>query len=934
MHWLQRRDWWGNSCALWVLATLSFIAPLAWWSLWQIRLNNDVERWLPENDPERQILEWVHELFPTQDRILLTWRDSGLQDPRLNTLVKNLRPHWDAEGVRRGGSPYVQEVISPHELLQQMQAQGVEPREAVRRLLGLFIGTGPLRIKLSEVGKSLKQHLPAEWAQAAQRDLGLTLEITPASPDLLEKTSIPIFEQDLTTEEQIGSTSSSLPSLILSPSGEILETHNIEHDFCISWPGIRPGSEQTQRVVTWLSHYIPPWESHRMDAPKPALVAECFFVAGAPVGIAIALSEAGRADPREALKDIRQRAMQAGIASDSLHWAGSTIASTELNRAVAHAAWNVHAPWWLLPKRSILFTSALAIALLALILVRHVALAGLVLCVTLYTTFLAMAIVPASGGVLTMIHMVMPSLMMVITLSASIHMVNYWRLSHSAPPAEAAVMASKHAFWPCLMAAVSTALGVGALCSSSLAPVREFGFYAAAGTLVSLAIVLWGIPSLLMLWKKDVPPPHEGIQQSWRWWGEWLVRHASWGLAVSLTLTALCSFGLVFFRTETRAIRYFSRQASIVQDYHFLENHLSGAATIELLIRFDADAQHEENYLDRQEVIRAVEERLREHPEVTGCLALADFRPISQPPDDSASMLARSRYHKQANIIEDKLRSGEIAGVGAFYKYLEAQQQLPQITPNLFGTPGDEIWRITAQVRVMSSSDYHQVLQEIDSRVREILRYHPGADHIVTGTVPVFLRTQQAVLESLISSSGLAFALIAAIFVIQFRSLMAGLLSMVPNVIPITVIFGLVSLGGITIDVGTMMTASISLGMAVDSTLHFLTWFQRELRTGKGREQAVVSAVVHCGPAISQTACAVALGLLVLVPSELSLISRFGWIMAAMLGVALLGDIVILPQILASPLGCFFESSRRQSKSLPRVKLATEHDVTHREAAA
>ena len=73
------------------------------------------------------------------------------------------------------------------------------------------------------------------------------------------------------------------------------------------------------------------------------------------------------------------------------------------------------------------------------------------------------------------------------------------------------------------------------------------------------------------------------------------------------------------------------------------------------------------------------------------------------------------------------------------------------------------------------------------------------------------------------------------------------------------------------------------------------------------REQAIVETVIHCGPAIWQTSWMVALGLLVLVPAELLLISRFGWLMACMVGVALLGDIVLLPQMLASPLGRFFE---------------------------
>jgi hypothetical protein len=79
------------------------------------------------------------------------------------------------------------------------------------------------------------------------------------------------------------------------------------------------------------------------------------------------------------------------------------------------------------------------------------------------------------------------------------------------------------------------------------------------------------------------------------------------------------------------------------------------------------------------------------------------------------------------------------------------------------------------------------------------------------------------------------------------------------------------------------------------------------MRQGKSRQQSIIDALVHCGPAMWQTSLAVALGLLVLVPADLLLISRFGWLMAAIVGVALLGDIILIPQLLAGPLGALLE---------------------------
>ena len=205
---------------------------------------------------------------------------------------------------------------------------------------------------------------------------------------------------------------------------------------------------------------------------------------------------------------------------------------------------------------------------------------------------------------------------------------------------------------------------------------------------------------------------------------------------------------------------------------------------------------------------------------------------------------------------------------------------------------------------------------------------HPGTKHVITGAVPLFLRTQNAVLDSLISSFGLAGVLILAVFAIRLRSLPAALVAMLPNIMPITVVFGLISWCGMRVDIGTMITASIALGIAVDGTLHYLTWFQNGLKAGHSRNQAIADALAHCGPAMWQTSLAVAIGLLVLAPAELLLISRFGWLMAAMIGVALLADIMLLPNLLASPLGRLFDPRQVVAAAVETAVIEQEQKVS------
>jgi hypothetical protein len=104
-----------------------------------------------------------------------------------------------------------------------------------------------------------------------------------------------------------------------------------------------------------------------------------------------------------------------------------------------------------------------------------------------------------------------------------------------------------------------------------------------------------------------------------------------------------------------------------------------------------------------------------------------------------------------------------------------------------------------------------------------------------------------------------------------------------------------------------MITASIAMGIAVDGTLHMLEAFRDGLRQRLDRRSAAEQALGRCGPALWQSSAVIALGMLALFPVELLLISRFGWIMAALVAAALWGDAVLLPALLAGPLGAVLE---------------------------
>jgi uncharacterized protein len=194
---------------------------------------------------------------------------------------------------------------------------------------------------------------------------------------------------------------------------------------------------------------------------------------------------------------------------------------------------------------------------------------------------------------------------------------------------------------------------------------------------------------------------------------------------------------------------------------------------------------------------------------------------------------------------------------------------------------------------------------------------------IYTGVVPVIYKAQRTLLVSLTESIIMAFVLIALVMAALinpgrslktffaprnlYDGLIGGLVAMIPNVFPLIVVFGAMCFLGIRIDIGTMMVASVAMGVAVDDTIHFLAWYRDHLDKGMGREDAVIETFRRVGSAMVQTTIVGGLGLFVFALSTFTPTQRFGTLMLTMLVTALAGDLLLLPALLTGPLGKYFK---------------------------
>jgi predicted RND superfamily exporter protein len=159
------------------------------------------------------------------------------------------------------------------------------------------------------------------------------------------------------------------------------------------------------------------------------------------------------------------------------------------------------------------------------------------------------------------------------------------------------------------------------------------------------------------------------------------------------------------------------------------------------------------------------------------------------------------------------------------------------------------------------------------------------------------------------------------------RSITAGLVVMIPNTLPVLVIFGGMGWLNAKVDIGSMMAASIALGVAVDDTIHFLTWFKQSMANTRGRRRAIIMSYRHCASPTTQSALISGLGLSVFTLSSFTPTQRLGYLMLTILLAGVIAELFMLPAILAGPLGRVFRNKREKADQSTLMVQPSPEDV-------
>lgn len=514
---------------------------------------------------------------------------------------------------------------------------------------------------------------------------------------------------------------------------------------------------------------------------------------------------------------------------------------------------------------------ALLVLILLLRSVRATAVASLCSVVTVIITLGAMAV---AGTPLDMIGAALPALLGVLALAGAIHLVRRYQDLRQHQPAAAALAAALAAVRrPCALAAITTALGFASLMASPMAPVRQFGAWAALGVLLSLAVTLGLGPLAIGLLQVPARPGRRWIRLD-SWLRPVLVRpHRVLIAGAAVTLAAVACVPLV--RVQSDPLGFLPAAGTTVTEYRQVGERLTGFHTLEVVV-----ATPDEWWrpavaatLDR------LETSLEDSPIVARVLSPLDLlRQVARWEDGAAP--------GSGGLPVDPATAQDLVAT------LTASQAADSLAS--LATADGRTVRLSVIVRDMDEARFLELVERVGGAVAAL---PPGFAGETTGMVLQLVNAQQRLVRTQLVSFALALTVVVATIALGLGSLRLAALSLVPNALPIVAVFAAMGVLGLPLDAATVMVASVALGIGIDNAVHLLDVLARRRAAGAVPRAAVAAALSEVGPALVVTTATAVLGFGTLARSAFVPIRDFGLLTGVALVVALVATVVLVPAV-------------------------------------
>jgi hypothetical protein len=515
------------------------------------------------------------------------------------------------------------------------------------------------------------------------------------------------------------------------------------------------------------------------------------------------------------------------------------------------------------------------------------------------------------GWEVTVISSNFISLQLIITMAITIHLiVRYRELASKNPEAEQRELVLDTVRFmgkPCLYAALTTIAGFGSLLLGDILPVITFGWMMCAGISLSLVMTFLLFPSVLMLMDRETPPVRKDARFSLTpFLAGFTETH---GLMIRVTCGIafiLSAVGITRLTVENSFIDYFKHTTEIYQGMKVIDQNLGGTTPFDVIIDFDKD--------EASEPVAAYE---------TG----QNNNDVFDEFDEFDTAADKDKYwftsHRMARImkINDYLDSlpetGKVLSLGTMMKIAEKlnngkpldnfqlallYSEIPEKYKRMVLTPYVSIKndQVRFSVRVRDSEktlNRDKLLKKIRQDLVGNFGLKTEQVHL-SGMLVLYNNMLQSLFRSQILTLGVVILALMGMFMILFKSLKIACIAIVPNLLSIGVVLGLMGWLNIPLDMMTITIAAISVGIAVDDTIHYIHRFKSEMTMDPNYVGAMHRSHGSIGHAMYYTSVTIIIGFSILVLSNFIPSIYFGLLTGLAMFIALMASLTLLPQLL------------------------------------
>ena len=506
------------------------------------------------------------------------------------------------------------------------------------------------------------------------------------------------------------------------------------------------------------------------------------------------------------------------------------------------------------------------------------------------------------------------SLLLIICMSMTIHLVVRFReLQAREPggsPRELVARTVHFMFIPILYAALTTMVAFVSLLISGIRPVIDFGHMMTAGIAMAFGVIFLLFPAVVVLLPRTHGEERDFTRGVTLAFARLTERHRKPILGVAAALAVVSAFGAARLDVENRFIDYFDADTEIFQGMLEIDRHLGGTTPLDIVLEADPEALVEDEDFEDEDFYGDLE------GEAGGASPGYWFNPFrlgelrrlhewldAQP--EIGKVLSLDTMMRMAESIND----GEPLDDLKISLLREGLSRLPEDMQDVLLRPflSEDGNQLRVQLRVIDSDTTlrrAELIERIDRFLGEEMAYDDSR-YRQSGLLVLYNNVLQSLFASQIQTIGFVFLSILAMFLVLFRSLRLALIAILPNMLPALLVLGTMGWLGIPLDLMTITIAAISVGIAVDNTIHYIVRFRREFPEDRDYRATMWRCHGSIGRAMYYTSLTIVVGFSILMLSNFVPTFYFGLFTGLAMLTALVASLALLPALLLTlrPMG-------------------------------